>query len=129
MTRFLTPPVLVLIGVVVVALALGIGLANLLTGDVSLMALGIALGVLIGVPVGAAAYGLGFRRGQSSNMSESSQSIALTPEQADTLMRALERQQTSPAGFGLAARQPRNITSVGGADLSALSGDSDTPQP
>jgi len=129
MTRYLTAPVLILIGVVVMALALGIGLASLLTGEASLIALGVSLGVLIGVPVGAAAYGLGFRRGQSSGINQSSQAITLTPEQAEVLMRTLERQQTSPAGFGITTRQPRQITSVGGADLSSLSGDSETHQP
>jgi len=128
MKRYLTPPILALVGVIVLAIALAFLLGNLLVGDASLIALGVALGILIGAPVGAIAYGLGFRRGRSSTMAESAPVITLTPEQAETLMRALERQQTSPAAFGVSTRQPRQITPVGGADLSALSGDSDTTQ-
>lgn len=121
-SRWITPRLLVLIGVIAFAVALAAWLSSLLVGDASLVALGMALGIILGVPIGLGSYWLGFRRGQSA-AAEQRPLVTLTPEQSDILLRALERQQTSPAAFGLATRQPRQITPVGGVDLSAITGE------
>jgi hypothetical protein len=52
-----------------------------------------------------------------------SSGLSLSPEQTELLLKAIERQQASPAGFGLASREPRTFNSVGGADMADLSGD------
>ncbi len=128
MSRFLTLPVLVLVGILAFAIVLAVLLSNLLIGEAGLIVLGMALGTLIGVPLGAIAYRMGFRHGQSSAQDSGRPTLRLTPDESELLMRALERQQTSPGAFGLTTRQTRPITSVGGADLSALSGETESSE-
>ena len=127
--RYLTPPALGLLGVVVVAAILAILLSGLVTGDTALLTFGIAIGILLGAPVGGVVVWLAFREGQKAGSISNPPVVTLTTEQSETLMRALERQQTSPGGFGLTTRKGREITAVGGADLSSIGEESDQGQP
>ncbi len=124
MRRVLSPPLIILIGVIALALGLAALLSDLLTGAAQLIALGMALGLLIGVPIGMAGFWLGFRRGEQSTARQQPPLVALTPEQSEMLAGALARQQVSPAAFGLNARGGRPITPVGGADLTTMSDES-----
>ena len=125
--RYLSSPVLGLIGVVAAAAILAFVLSGLLSGDGELLTLGIAVGVLLGAPLGGITVWLAYREGQKAGTANQSPTVTLTPEQSEALMRALERQQTSPGGFGLTTRKGRDISAVGGADLSSI-GDTDQGQ-
>jgi hypothetical protein len=106
--------IIALIGVSIFAITLAIVIGISLTGEALMIALGIAIGVIIGIPVGAVAMTLGLRvQSQSSPNTQ----LTLTPKQADQLMRALERPQTSPGSFSMPAHQERQISMVGGAEL------------
>jgi hypothetical protein len=114
--------VIVLVGVSVFAVTLAIVIGSSLTGGTLLVALGIALGVVLGIPVGVMAVLVGIRREQSTGrglyVEEGSTAVVLTDEQADRLFRALDRPQASTDAFTLPARQGRQFSAVGGADLS-----------
>ena len=129
MTRYLTPRVLGLIGVVIIAAILAFALSGLLTGDAALLTLGMAIGIALGVPLGGIVVWLAYREGVKTGSSTRSPNITLTHDQSEALMRALERQQTSPGTFGLTTRKTRDISAVGGADLDSFSGESDQGQP
>lgn len=128
MTRYLTPPVLGLFGVVVFAAVLGFVLSGLLNGDIALLVLGIAIGVLLGALLGGIVAWLAFQEGQKVGSAIQNPTVTLTPDQSEALMRALERQQTSPGGFGLTTRKGRDISAVGGADLSSFGEEADQDQ-
>ena len=128
MTRYLTPPVLALIGVVIIAAILAFVLSGLLVGDVAILTLGVAIGVLLGVPLGGLAVWLGYREGLKAGMGTPTSTITLTADQSEALMRTLERQQTSPGAFGLTTRKSRDISAVGGADLSPYGSESEQGQ-
>ena len=129
MTRYLTPPVLSLIGVMIVAAIMGFILSGLLVGNAAILALGIAIGILLGVPLGGITAWLAYREGVKASNKVQSPIVTLTPDQSEALMRALERQQTSPGAFGLTTRKSRDISVVGGADLASFGGESDQGQP
>ena len=113
--------IVVLVGVSIFAITLAIVIGSRLTGEVLLMALGIALGVVLGIPVGAMAVMLGRRKerkvSRESAIDEGTTAIILTDQQADRLFRALDRPQASSDAFTLPARQERQFSAVGGADL------------
>jgi hypothetical protein len=112
---------IVLIGVSIFAIVLAAVIGSRLTGEALLVAFGIALGIVLGIPVGAMAVMIGRRRdrtaGQSSDIEEGSTTVLLTDQQADRLFRALDRPQASTDAFTLPARQERQFSAVGGADL------------
>jgi hypothetical protein len=110
------------LGVITFAVMLVIILRDSLTGEAAQVAVGIGIGLIVGVPVGMASMGLAVRASRYTQPPASPPAVGLTltPEQTELLIKAIERQQANPAGFGLAARQTRTITSVGGADVSDL---------
>jgi len=113
---------LIPLGIVVFAISLALMLRDSLSGEAALIAVGIAIGLVIGVPVGMFSMRLAGRAGRAIQppVSQQSAGLILSPEQTELLMKAIERQQASPAGFGLAAREPRSFTSVGGAGVADL---------
>jgi hypothetical protein len=127
-TRYLTPPVLGLIGVVIIAAILAFVLSGLLVGDAALLTLGVAIGFLLGVPLGGVAVWMAYRDGHKAGRGAQSPTVALTPDQSEALLRALERQQTSTGAFGLTTRKGRDISAVGGADLASLGSEPDQGQ-
>lgn len=115
---------LIPLGIVVFAITLALILRDSLSGEAALIAVGIAIGLIIGVPVGMLSMNLALRGNRLTPPPISqSDGLTLNPEQTELLLKAIERQQASPAGFGLAARQPRSFTSVGGAGVADVSGD------
>jgi len=115
---------LVPLGIVVFAISLALMLRDSLTGEAALIAAGIAIGLAIGVPAGMISMSLAARGSRSIPPPISDPgSLTLTPDQTELLLKAIERQQASPAGFGLAARQPRSFTSVGGAPVADMPAD------
>jgi hypothetical protein len=115
---------LIPLGIFVFAITLAIVLRDSLSGEAALIAVGIAIGLAIGVPAGMLSMTLAGRWNRSvpPPVSQSS-GLTLSPEQTELLLKAIERQQASPAGFGLAARETRSFTSVGGANVADLSGE------
>ena len=114
------------LGVIAFAVMLAFVLRDSLSGEAAQLAAGIAIGLIVGVPVGMASMGLAVRASRYTQPPVSqSAGLTLTPEQTELLIKAIERQQANPAGFGLAARQTRSITSVGGADVSDLTNPQD----
>jgi hypothetical protein len=111
------------LGVLAFAVTLAFVLRDSLSGEAAQLTAGIAIGLILGVPVGIASMTLAMRAGRFAQppISPPQPGLALTPEQTELLIKAIERQQASPAGFGLAARQTRSITSVGGADVADVS--------
>lgn len=112
---------LIPLGIVVFAITLAIVLRDSLSSDSALIATGIAIGLIVGVPVGMFSMTLAGRF--SPPPASPPAGLSLSPEQTELLLKAIERQQASPSGFGLAAREPRTFNSVGGADVTDLSGD------
>lgn len=115
---------LIPLGIVVFAISLALMLRDSLSGEAALIAVGIAIGLAIGVPAGMISMSLSGRGSRTTPPpDQKSSGLTLTPDQTELLLKAIERQQASPASFGLAARQPRAFTSVGGAPAADLSGD------
>lgn len=113
--------IIALISISIFAIALAIVIGNRLTGETMVIALGIALGIVIGIPVGALTIMIGARMpGRSSGAEEGATTLVLTSQQADQLLRALERPQTSPDSFALPPRSDRSFSAVGGAELTDL---------
>lgn len=109
------------LGVLAFAVMLAAVLRDSLSGAAALIAVGIAIGLIVGVPVGMLSMGLAGRAGRlAQTQAPEPRGLVLTPEQTELLLKAIERQQTSPAGFGLTSRETRSFTSVGGADVSEL---------
>ena len=102
-------------GVLVFAIGLAAIIGSRLPGETLGVALGIALGIIIGVPIGMLSVLIGQRSRQAQ--SDSSAALMLTPDQADALLKALERPQVSPESFPLPPRQERQFSVVGGADV------------
>src|SRR5689334_7499087 len=115
------------LGVLAFAVTLAFILRDSLSGEAAQITVGVAIGLILGVPIGMASMGLAVRAGRfvQPPAAPPPTGLTLTPEQTELLIKAIERQQASPAGFGLAARQTRNITSVGGADVADLSNPQD----
>lgn len=117
--RYLIP-----LGVVAFAITLALVLADSLSAEGRVLALGLAVGLIIGVPVGMLSMALAARaRSAGRSQPDSQAGPALSPEQTDLLLKSLERGQASPQAFGLAARQRRTFSAVGGADLADARGD------
>jgi hypothetical protein len=114
--------VIALVGVSIFAVTLAVVIGSRLTGEVLLIALGLAVGIVLGIPVGAMMVLIGRRSqqaaGRASGIDEGSTAVVLTDEQADRLFMALDRpQQASADAFALPPRQGRQFSAVGGADL------------
>lgn len=116
---------LIPLGVVAFAVTLAIVMRDSLSGEAQLVAVGIAIGLIVGVPAGMLSMALAGRASRSDQPASPSPSISLSPEQTEMLLKAIERQQASPAGFGLTSRQERTFSAVGGAEVPGLSGDAD----
>ena len=115
---------LIPLGIVVFALSLAIALRDSLSGDAALIAVGVAIGLAVGVPAGMLAMGAANRRSQPAQPPVVQPGgVTLSPEQTELLLKAIERQQASPASFGVTSREARTFTSVGGASVADLPGD------
>lgn len=117
---------LIPLGVVAFAVTLAVVMRDSLSGEAQLVAFGIAIGLIVGVPVGMLSMALARRADRAGHaQASSSTALSLSPDQTELLLRAIERQQASPASFGLTSREGRTFTAVGGADVSGLSGDTE----
>ncbi len=117
---------LIPLGVVAFAITLAVVLRDSLSGEAQLVAFGIAIGLSVGIPVGMASMALARRADRTSQTpTPPSTALSLSPDQTELLLRAIERQQASPGGFGLTSREGRTFTAVGGADVASLSNDTE----
>ena len=115
----------------VFAIVLAIVIGNRLSLQAMVIALGVAVGVAVGVPVGVLVATLkpghttaprvlsldGQRGDPDLQPGDVPTTIILTADQADALVKVLQRQQARPESFALTPRQQREFTIVGGADL------------
>jgi hypothetical protein len=134
---------IVIAGVMVFALALAYILGTRLAGQAAAIAFGAAVGVIVGVPLGVGTAYIMLRRGISAGQMPVSQAInltwddlpegtmILTLEQSEALIALLQQPQVvvQPSATSTAplspndvlarpARRDRDISVVGGADLS-----------
>lgn len=119
--------IIALVGALAFSITLGIVVGTRLVGQAVAIALGAAVGVTVGVVVGVTAALVILRMGRFRDgvypvwdglePGETPTVIALTPEQADVLLRALQRQQASPEAFSMPVGRSREFSAVGGASL------------